>query len=84
MAQGSPGRRDGPFPEIRDVFTQKQTWAVAIVFSALLIVMVRWPRRMIASRVGNEQATGTSNPHAFGHLVDPRFNESQRAKHNVC
>lgn len=54
MAQGSPGRQDGPFPEIRDVFTQKQTWAVAIVFSALLILMVRWPRRMIASRVGNE------------------------------
>jgi len=43
MAQGAPHRRDSPFPEIRDAFTQKQTWVVAIVFFALLIFMVRWP-----------------------------------------
>jgi len=31
-----------PFPEIRDAFTQKRTWVVALVFFALLIFMVRW------------------------------------------
>lgn len=33
----------GPFPEIRDVFTQKRTWGVALGFLAFLVFMVRWP-----------------------------------------
>ncbi len=43
MAEVVPSRRDVPFPEIRDAFTQKRTWAIALVFFALLIFMVRWP-----------------------------------------
>jgi hypothetical protein len=33
----------GPFPEIRDAFTQKRTWGVALGFLAVLVCMVRWP-----------------------------------------
>jgi hypothetical protein len=35
--------RDVPFPEIRDAFTQKRTWVIALGFLAVLICMVRWP-----------------------------------------
>src|SRR5215469_12286673 len=43
MAGVAPVRRDVAFPEIRDAFTRKQTWVVALVFFALLIFTVRWP-----------------------------------------
>lgn len=43
MAEVAPLRRDVPFPEIRDAFTHKRTWFVALAFFALLIFMVRWP-----------------------------------------
>ena len=43
MAEIAPVRRDVAFPEIRDAFTRKQTWVVALVFLALLIFMFRWP-----------------------------------------
>ena len=43
MPEVAPLRRDGPFPEIRDAFTHKRTWAIALGFVAVLICMVRWP-----------------------------------------
>jgi len=32
-----------PFPEIRDAFTQKRTWGIALGLLAVLGFMVRWP-----------------------------------------
>lgn len=43
MPEVAPRRRDGPFPEIQDAFTQKRTWVLALGFFAVLICMVRWP-----------------------------------------
>lgn len=43
MAELAPARRDVQFPEIRDAFTRKRTWVIALVLFALLISMVRWP-----------------------------------------
>lgn len=43
MAEVAPPRRDGPFPEIRDAFTQKRTWVIALALCAFLFCMVRWP-----------------------------------------
>lgn len=43
MPEVAPLIRDGPFPEIQDVFTQKRTWVLALAFFAVLIFVVRWP-----------------------------------------
>jgi peptidoglycan/LPS O-acetylase OafA/YrhL len=43
MAGVMPLRREGPFPEIRDAFTQKRTWLFALGYLAILISAVRWP-----------------------------------------
>jgi hypothetical protein len=43
MPEAAPLRRDGPFPEIRDAFTYKRTWVIALGLFAVLIFMVRWP-----------------------------------------
>lgn len=43
MAEVAPVRRDVPFPEIRDVFTRKRTWGLALGFFVVLIVMAEWP-----------------------------------------
>src|ERR1700752_1924609 len=43
MPEAAPLGPGGPFPEIRDAFTQKRTWALALVFLALLIFAVHWP-----------------------------------------
>ena len=43
MSEIASLRQDGPFPEIRDAFTKKRTWILALVFFAVLIFAVRWP-----------------------------------------
>lgn len=43
MPEVAPFGRDGPFPEIRDAFSYKRTWFIALVCVAVLIFMVRWP-----------------------------------------
>ena len=43
LRSDDPLESDDPFPEIRDAFTQKRTWVVALVFFALLVFMIRWP-----------------------------------------
>jgi hypothetical protein len=43
MAEIAPGRRDDPFPEIRDALTQKRTWILALACVGLLAFMVHWP-----------------------------------------
>jgi hypothetical protein len=43
MPEFAPLERAGPFPEIRDAFTQKPTWILALGFFAILIFAVGWP-----------------------------------------
>jgi hypothetical protein len=43
MPEVAPLRPGGPFPEIRDAFTQKRTWVLAVGFFAVLIFAVHWP-----------------------------------------
>ena len=43
MRDVAPLGRDGPFPEIRDAFTQPRTLVLALAFCAFLFCMVRWP-----------------------------------------
>jgi len=43
MPEVAPLGPGGPFPEIRDAFTQTRTWILALVFLAFLIFAVRWP-----------------------------------------
>jgi hypothetical protein len=43
MPEVAPLRPDGPFPEIRDAFTQRRTWALVLGFFAVMIFAARWP-----------------------------------------
>ncbi len=43
MPGGMPFGRDGPFPEIRDAFTQRRTWLFVFGYLFILIYAVHWP-----------------------------------------
>jgi hypothetical protein len=43
MPEVAPLGPSGPFSEIRDAFTHKRTWVLALVSLAFLIFAVRWP-----------------------------------------
>lgn len=43
MSEAMSISRGGPFPEIRDAFTQRRTWGFVLGYVAILIFGVRWP-----------------------------------------